>query len=295
MRLVYYPIAMALAILAISYSVDASRLKRIASAQLNIDHATDLAWKSILETLTFSLYSGASETKSRVADLYVEAARRQVLAERSSLAFAITGLIYLFARRGRGRGRGRLGKNSSDLTMTSDLLGIGVICLVVGLLAPILILKAYTSLPVIGEVVLKFEAKSVITTIGSLAKANHYFIALLVAGFSVITPLIKIVIAILVVQRRWPRWHLRGLNFIKAIGKWSMADVFVVAVLVAYFAASGDEFSEAKIGLGLYFFTAYCFLSQFATHMLMRTFASELAGAAATHSPTGGDDRSDRF
>ena len=91
------------------------------------------------------------------------------------------------------------------------------------------------------------------------------------------TPLIKIVIAIAVVQRRWPSWHNHGLEFTKAIGKWSMADVFVVAVLVAYFSASGDEFSEAKIGLGLYYFAAYCLLSQYATQTLMRVFKDDLA------------------
>lgn len=279
---------MALAILIISFSIDASRLTRIASSQSNIDHATDLAWKSILEKLTFSLYSGASATKNRIADVYAEAARREVLAERCSLAFAIVGIIYLLAR----NHRSHLSSQPSALSLTSDLLGLGVICLIVGLLAPILILKAYTTLPVIGEVVLKFEAKSVITTIGSLVRANNYFVALLVAGFSVITPIVKIIIAILVVQRRWPGWHDRGLNFIKAIGKWSMADVFVVAILVAYFAASGDEFSEAKIGLGLYFFAAYCFLSQFSTHMLMRTFGSELTAPAVPHPSAGGDDLS---
>jgi len=275
MRLVYYPIAIVLAVLAMSFSIDASRLTRIASSQLNIEHTTELAWKSILESLTFSLYSGASDTKSRVADLFSEAERRQALAERCGLAFVILAVMFLFAR----RMRDQRNLESSGLGMTSDLLGIGAICLAVGLFAPVLSLKAYASLPVIGEVILKYEAKSVITTIGSLANANNYFVALLVAAFSVITPLIKIIIAIAVVQRRWPSWHIRGLEFIKAIGKWSMADVFVVAVLVAYFAASADEFSEAKVGLGLYFFAAYCLLSQYATHTLMRAFEGELATA----------------
>ncbi len=273
MRLIYYPVAIFLAVLVVSLSIDASRLTRIASAQLNIEHTTELAWKSILENLTFSLYSGASETKSRVADLFEEAARRQMLAERSGIAFAAIGVIFLFARRARCQSKGP----SSDLALTADLLGIGAICLVVGLIAPVLSLKAYTTLPVVGEVVLRYEAKSVITTIGSLARSNNYFIASLIAAFSVLTPLIKIIIAITVVQKRWPAWHNRGLEFTKAIGKWSMADVFVVAVLVAYFSASGDEFSEAKIGLGLYYFAAYCLLSQYATQTLMRVFKGDLA------------------
>ena len=65
-----------------------------------------------------------------------------------------------------------------------------------------------------------------------------------------------------------------------------LARVLVVAVLVAYFAASGDEFSEAKVGLGLYFFAAYCLLSQYATHTLMRAFEGELQDEDRAH-----DDR----
>jgi paraquat-inducible protein A len=273
MRAVYYPIALILAILVVSASLDASRLTRIASSHQNLEGSTELAWKSLLETLSLSLYSGASETNTKTAALFREAAQRQALAASSALAFLTVATIFLLAQAWRERRDPR----TSDLGMTADLLGVGVICLGVGLLAPVLSLRAYTDLPVLGEVVLKYEAKSVITTIGSLARANNYFVALLVAAFSVVTPIVKIVVAIAVVQRRWPRWHSRGLEFIKAIGKWSMADVFVVAVLVAYFAASSDAFSDARIGLGLYFFAAYCLLSQYATHALMRTFEDEPA------------------
>ena len=50
-----------------------------------------------------------------------------------------------------------------------------------------------------------------------------------------------------------------------------MADVFVVAILVAYFAVSGDEFSEAKVEVGLYFFATYCLASLLSTHLLVRS------------------------
>ena len=273
MRLIYYPIAIFLAVLVISLSIDASRLTRIASAQSNLEHATDLAWKSILENVTFSLYSGASKTKAQVSDLFEEAARRQTLAEQCAIVFAFAGIIFLIARSTRSQST----SGSLELALVSDLLGIGAICLVVGLIAPVLSLKAYTTLPVVGEVILRYEVKSVITAIGTLAKSQNYFAASLIVVFSVLTPLIKIVIAIAVVQRRWPSWHIHGLEFAKAIGKWSMADVFVVAVLVVYFSASGDKFSEAKVGLGLYYFAAYCLLSQYATQALMRVFKDDLA------------------
>lgn len=270
MRLVYYPLALLLAFLVVSLSIDAARLTRIASSQLSIENSTELAWKSVLESLSFSLYSGASETKAKVDDVFAEAARRQALARRCAVFFLVATGIFMAAQVWRAR---RHPPPASALT--ADLLGVAVICLVVGLIAPILSLKAYTELPVVGHVVLKYEAKSVITTIASLVKAGSYFAAVLVAAFSVATPFVKLVIVIAVVQRRWPQWHDRGLELIKAIGKWSMADVFVVAVLVAYFAASGDEFSEAAIGLGLYFFAAYCLLSQYATHGLTHAVAGD--------------------
>lgn len=268
MRLAYYPIALVLATMVVFCALDASRLSRIATLHRDIAGSTEFAWKSLLETLSFSLYSGATDSNRKLTTLFDEAARRQVFAARSALIFLIVTMTFLIVQLWRRRRDGQI----SMVALTADLLAIGVMCLAVGLLAPVMTLKAYTNLPLLGEVVLKVEYKSVITTIGSLARANNYFVALVVAAFSVVTPVIKLVVAIAVVQRRWPRWHIRGLNFIKVIGKWSMADVFVVAVLVAFFAASGDQFSEATIGLGLYFFAAYCLLSQYATQLLTHAY-----------------------
>ena len=48
------------------------------------------------------------------------------------------------------------------------------------------------------------------------------------------------------------------------IGKWSMADVFVVATFLSYLSFSNMDSgidTEAKTLVGLYFFLAYCILS----------------------------------
>ncbi len=48
------------------------------------------------------------------------------------------------------------------------------------------------------------------------------------------------------------------------IGKWSMADVFVVATFLSYLSFSNMNSgidTEAKTLVGLYFFLAYCILS----------------------------------
>lgn len=271
LRIIFYPAALALALAVVSLSLDAARLNRLGSEQIGIDRSSELAWKSVLESLSFSLYTGASKIKNTVVTLFDEAERRNRLAWQ--FAGALLCLTAVFGMSAWRRSR-RISRGES---LVADLIAVAVIFLGVGLVAPILSLKAYTTVPVIGEVILKYEVKSVITTIGSLAGSHNLPVAVLVAAFSVVTPVAKLLVSVVVLQRRWPKWHFRGLAFMKAIGKWSMADVFVVAVLVAYFAASGDEFSEAHLGVGLYFFAAYCLISQFATQLLVSAFEAEFA------------------
>ncbi|MGR9089825.1 MAG: paraquat-inducible protein A [Gammaproteobacteria bacterium] len=279
-RIIFYPAALALAFAVVSLSLDAARLNRLGSEQIGIDRSSELAWKSVLESLSFSLYNGASKIKNSVVTLFEESERRKRLAWQ--FAVALMGMSSIFGIFAWHRSQ-RLSRYEPFI---ADLIAVAIIFLGIGLVAPILSLKAYAPVPVIGEVILKYEVKSVLTTIGTLAGSQNLPVAILIAAFSVVTPLAKLLIAIVVLQRRWPKWHRRGLSFMKAIGKWSMADVFVVAVLVAYFAASGDEFSEAHLGVGLYFFAAYCLISQLATQLLARAFEAEIA---ATERASQGD------
>ncbi len=59
------------------------------------------------------------------------------------------------------------------------------------------------------------------------------------------------------------------------ISKWSMADVFVIGVFVAYLAANAVEKEgglltfEAQLGSGFYYFLGYCLLSILATQLLL--------------------------
>ena len=64
--------------------------------------------------------------------------------------------------------------------------------------------------------------------------------------------------------------HRRCIELLHAVGKWSMADVFVVAVLVAFLAAGKDAYRSAHLGPGLYAFAAYCLLSMLAAQLARR-------------------------
>ncbi|MDA0823463.1 MAG: paraquat-inducible protein A [Proteobacteria bacterium] len=264
MRFTYYTLATALAFAVLAYSEQEMRFLRIANAHSDIEHSTELAWKSLWEKLSFSIYSGATESRSKTENLLAAARWRHILAERCAIIFFVATCVFLVLQ----YVRARRANAYLDAEIASDILAISSVCFIVGLFAPIFSLKAQTVVPLLGEVILKYEAKSILTTITSLFDSGSYFIALLILAFSVLTPLTKLLIALLVLQQRWSNWHEHGLTIIHAIGKWSMADVFVVSVFVAYFAARGDSFSDARIELGLYYFSSYCLLSLVAAHII---------------------------
>jgi uncharacterized paraquat-inducible protein A len=53
------------------------------------------------------------------------------------------------------------------------------------------------------------------------------------------------------------------IKFFKMIGKWSMVDVFVVAVFLVYLTANKGDVSRAEVEVGLYFFLSYVIVSMF--------------------------------
>ena len=69
--------------------------------------------------------------------------------------------------------------------------------------------------------------------------------------------------------------------FVEKSGKWSMADVFVVAVFLAYLAFSNIQSgiqTESNTLPGLYFFLSYCLLS-----IMASTFFASAKNKAKQH------------
>jgi uncharacterized paraquat-inducible protein A len=78
----------------------------------------------------------------------------------------------------------------------------------------------------------------------------------------------------------------RVLNFVAAIGKWSMADVFVVALFITYLAAMASQSTpaagppllafRAEFGAGFYWFAAYCVFSLASQQLTARVLAARV-------------------
>ncbi len=57
-------------------------------------------------------------------------------------------------------------------------------------------------------------------------------------------------------------------HFVGIISKWSMADVFVVGVFIAFLSLKTNENLSAELRSGFYYFTAYCILSIVAVQLI---------------------------
>ncbi|MCP4996010.1 MAG: paraquat-inducible protein A [Gammaproteobacteria bacterium] len=150
-------------------------------------------------------------------------------------------------------------------------LSIAFVSLMVGLTTPILSLQASQELPILGETVFQFQSKGILTTISSLDEHGDRWLAALLLLFSVIIPMLKTVAAISTLLTPSHALTLRGMKLSHYLGKWSMADVFVVAILVAFFSSNSEGgITQAEVQAGLWFFAAYVVLSLVGTQLVSR-------------------------
>jgi len=133
--------------------------------------------------------------------------------------------------------------------------------LILGLITPILMVTIHKEVEYLGDIVLSFESKGVIGSIVKLWETGDIVVAIVILLFSVVVPVLK-VLSLLIVSIFMNSPFAHGIiKFFKMIGKWSMVDVFVVAVFLVYLTANKGDVSRADVEMGLYFFLAYVIVS----------------------------------
>ena len=102
-----------------------------------------------------------------------------------------------------------------------------------------------------------------------LFNKSEYLLAAVIFSFSVLTPLIKFGLAWLVlsIDEIDQEKRLFAVRKLATICKWSMADVFILAILAATIKLGG--LATVKVHIGLAFFAAYVLLSMLLTHRLL--------------------------
>jgi hypothetical protein len=134
-----------------------------------------------------------------------------------------------------------------------------------GMLSMVSGLLGFNSLK--GEVEVLQKTRSIWGTVTELYHSGNGLVAGLVMLFSVVVPALKLSLMLAQQCVSSIGLKLRINAVVNALAKWSMADVFVVALIITFMAgnASGGMGemlkTQAQFENGFYFFTAYCILS----------------------------------
>jgi paraquat-inducible protein A len=111
------------------------------------------------------------------------------------------------------------------------------------------------------------ETRSVVGAAKKLYETGNKFVAGLILLFSILIPFIKAALIIPMFAIKGPGAD-RIYRFVRAISKWSMADVFAVGMLIAFLVAKGTANLNAVTGPGFFYFAAYCLVSNLAFQLL---------------------------
>lgn len=204
--------------------------------------------------------SRAEADLMRTRDLELLASVRATLAGRlralhGLFALLALGLIALFALH---RARRRL---------SFDLAFVALLCLAVGWGAPILFLEVETG---ILDYSVKHFSRSLLDTVRLCFTSGEAAVGLLLVLFTFVTPAGKLLLSLeRLVAAPGAERETAG-KVLSFIGKWSMVDVFVAALVVFYAKAgstSGFFVEKASFGTGFGYFLAYCLVSAAALHL----------------------------
>ncbi len=224
------------------------------------DHMLGEKVEKLLEKLTIGIYDKYSEKKEKIkklennSHLYKEHSTKLIYYFFGTII--IIGILFFYI----------------DYEFLILFVGLSsLVSLFFGLTSTLVLIVVYKALPVLGVVTLSFETKSIIGTIEKLYEHKNYVVAIIVLLFSIIIPVVKTLVILLY---GFLKESGLGKNIIKALdklGKWSMADVFIVAFLVVFFSTKQDIHSSLVIESGLYFFLGYVLLSMVGSTLMNKT------------------------
>lgn len=125
-----------------------------------------------------------------------------------------------------------------------------------------------------GRIYALYQNKSVLELIKLLYLGGNFVVAILILMFSIVFPTVKLVSSVIVFLAPSSQFSKYAVTVIDKLGKWSMADVMVASIFLAYFSFAnmnvGVETGSSTL-IGLYFFSAFVVFSIFSGSYLKRT------------------------
>ena len=232
--------------------------------------ASELNLQTTVTNISNYISSNSFETKKQEAQRKIKKANAvKSKANYLSLLFLVgiliySGLTYFFFRI----------KSIEIKHIGYAVLNISFVLLLFGIFIPILELGIFMQDLTIdlkiysktfdGKMYFLYQCKSLVGVIKILFQNHNFGVGIAILLFSVIFPFTKLGIFYMYLFTDKLNTKTRILNIVSYIGKYSMADVFVVATFLAFFSFSNMSMgakTESTTLVGLYFFTGYCILS----------------------------------
>ena len=221
-----------------------------AAAIADLSQARNHAWERVKSVATLGLAGeSATELKARIDSQLEQARHHQAAARANGYAALGCGLLISLAT---------FFLFPGDRTVVVlNLVFLSLVACAAGISAPLLSVVAQSELPVLGNTVFQFEAKSLL---GSIAKlwSRSPTISIVICLCSIAVPLFK---SAILVYTQFYALHSRVAQIAAQLSKWSMADVFAVALLIIFFSSPNDELTSIHPHIGLHFFLAYVLTS----------------------------------
>jgi len=126
-----------------------------------------------------------------------------------------------------------------------------------------------------GEIEAYSKTRSIWGTVKELFRSGNDFVGFLVMLFSIIIPVTKILLMLVGSYFYDSKNSRKAFLISSVISKWSMADVFVIAIIVAFMAANASNMGGllnlgARFEFGFYFFLGYCTFSILSIQVITR-------------------------
>ncbi len=233
---------------AVTYEAKTAQIAR----QMDAAGVAELKLKELASLFTLGLVE--NDTKARLLALEKERHIAQTVANRYAICFGIAAgvlvLLYVLL----------------SLRGFTIVVSLGaLVALINGLVTPIMLMIVHKNVEYLGDVILSFESKGILGSIAKLYQDGNLTVAGVILLFSVIVPALKTISMLFVSVYEHSPFAARIIRFFKHLGKWSMLDVFVVALLLVYLTSTHSNTSRAEAEIGLYFFLAYVLLSMIAS------------------------------
>lgn len=152
-------------------------------------------------------------------------------------------------------------QGSLQVLFLNLLLLLAILLLAIGLWAPLLFLERFYFFS--NEV-------SLVSALKELRFQREWGLFVLIGVFSVVFPILKLVVLLLVLNldNQQSARHQRHLKWLNTYSKWSMLDVFVVALLVV--TVKLGAYAQVTVGIGVYAFAISVILTMLISAYMAR-------------------------